>query len=120
MENLYMDGIVLAALKEDMPAGDLTSEGIIPENSVSKAVVIAEEEGIVAGLPVAKRVFELLEWNVEFQENTRDGNTVSKDEVIAELSGCTRTMLKGERTALNFLQRLSGIATVTAQYCDSV
>jgi nicotinate-nucleotide pyrophosphorylase (carboxylating) len=120
MENFHVDEIIKAALKEDMPAGDLTTESIIPKNAVSKALIIAKEQGVLAGLNVAARVFELLEGDVEFQANTSDGCTIAANEVVAELSGCTRTILKGERTALNFLQRLSGIATETHKFCRKV
>ena len=120
MDNIFIDDIIKIALKEDMPAGDLTTESTVPENSVSKAVIIAKEPGIIAGLPVAARVFELLGGNVEFWVGKSDGDPVDKGDVVAELSGCTRTILKGERTALNFLQRLSGIAALTAKYCRKI
>lgn len=120
MENFHVDELIKAVLKEDMPAGDLTTESIVPENSVSRAVIIAKEQGVLAGLDIAARVFELLEGDLEFQANTRDGCKVTAGEVVAELSGCTRTILKGERTALNFLQRLSGIATETHKYCQEI
>jgi nicotinate-nucleotide pyrophosphorylase (carboxylating) len=114
------DEIIQAALREDMPDGDVTSESIIPPAAVSEAILLAKEDGILAGLPVVRRVFEILDKNIEFRAEFEDGAGFHKDTVLARLKGPTVSLLKGERTALNFLQRLSGIATVTRRFVDAV
>ncbi|AEV70639.1 carboxylating nicotinate-nucleotide diphosphorylase [Acetivibrio clariflavus] len=115
-----IDNIIINSLKEDMPAGDITTDNIIDENAMSFAKMIAKDSGVIAGLDVAKRVFELLDQDVKFDKHTEDGQWVSKGDVIATIHGKTRALLKGERTALNILQRLSGIATITRQYADKI
>jgi nicotinate-nucleotide pyrophosphorylase (carboxylating) len=114
------DEIIQAALREDMPEGDITSESIIPLAAVSEAILLAKEDGVLAGLPVARRVFEILDKNIEFHPGFEDGAKFQKDAVLARLKGPTVSLLKGERTALNFLQRLSGIATATRRFVDAV
>jgi len=113
------DQIIDAALREDMPEGDITSESIIPADARSEAVLLAKEDGILAGLPVARRVFEKIDPSVEFTEKLRDGAAFKKSDILARLKGPTIALLKGERTALNFLQRLSGIATITRRFVDA-
>jgi nicotinate-nucleotide pyrophosphorylase (carboxylating) len=120
MAELEFDTVIEAALREDMPEGDITSESIIPAGAVSEAVILAKEDGIQAGLPVVRRVFELVDARVEFQELTRDGDPFQKGKTLARLKGPTVSLLKGERTALNFLQRLSGVATATRRFVESV
>jgi nicotinate-nucleotide pyrophosphorylase (carboxylating) len=114
------DAIIDAALREDMPEGDITSESVIPAGAVSEAVFLAKEDGVLAGLPVARRVFEKIDPSVEFAEEVRDGAAFKGSDILARLKGPTVALLKGERTALNFLQRLSGIATVTRRFVDAV
>ena len=113
------DQIIDAALREDMPEGDITSESIIPADARSEAVLLAKEDGILAGLPVARRVFEKIDPSVEFTEKLQDGAAFKKSDILARLKGPTIALLKGERTALNFLQRLSGIATITRRFVDA-
>ena len=120
MADFEHDEIILAALREDMPEGDITSESIIPPAAVSEAVLLAKEDGTLAGLPVARRVFEIIDKSVEFRPEFEDGAIFPKDAVLARLKGPTVSLLKGERTALNFLQRLSGIATATRRFVDAV
>ena len=115
-----LDEIIAVALREDMPAGDVTAESIIPADSVSDAVFLAKEDGVLAGLPVARRVFETIDAGVEFLEETREGEAFKKGNVLARLRGRTVSLLKGERTALNFLQRMSGIATSTRRFVEAV
>lgn len=117
---LYIDDLIRSTLKEDMPLGDITTDNLIDEASTSKAVFIAKEDGIVAGLDVSERVFKLLDKDIEFIKKVQDGVFVKNGTVIAEIEGNSRAMLKAERTALNFLQHLSGIATKTSQFCDKV
>ena len=119
MANREFDQIIDAALREDMPEGDITSESIIPADARSEAVLLAKEDGILAGLPVARRVFEKIDPSVEFTEKLQDGAAFKKSDILARLKGPTIALLKGERTALNFLQRLSGIATITRRFVDA-
>ena len=120
LHNLDIDNIILAALKEDMPLGDITTDNLIDRNSKSQAMLIAKENGVIAGLDVAERVFKLLDAGVTFKRLINDGDDIVYGTLIAEIEGNTGALLKAERTALNFLQRLSGIATETRKYCDRV
>ena len=114
------DAIIDAALREDMPEGDITSESMIPADARSEAIFLAKEDGILAGLEIVRRVFEKIDSAVEFTGKFQDGAAFRKSEILACLEGPTVALLKGERTALNFLQRLSGIATVTRGFVDAV
>ena len=120
LDKLYIDNIIMNALKEDMPHGDITTDSIISASSVSEAVIIAKEEGIIAGLDVFERVFTLLDDKVEFKRYKQDGDKVLKGDIIIEMKGKTKVLLKGERTALNILQRMSGIATITNKFCKEI
>jgi nicotinate-nucleotide pyrophosphorylase (carboxylating) len=115
-----IDAVIEAALKEDMPRGDITSENIVPRRSVSKAVFLAKQEGVLAGIDVAGRVFRRIDPRINFKKFFRDGQSFKAGQVLAEVSGHSISILKGERTALNFLQRMSGIATATKEYVDAV
>lgn len=119
-DKFYIDEMIINALKEDMPLGDITTDNIIDENEVSTARFIAKAEGVLAGLYVAQRCFELLDENVKFNCNFKDGDRVKKGDIIATIEGKTACLLKSERTALNYLQKLSGIATDTARYVDLI
>jgi nicotinate-nucleotide pyrophosphorylase (carboxylating) len=120
MEAHDFDAVIDAALREDMPEGDITSESVIPPGAVSEAVIMAKEDGVLAGLPVARRVFEKLDAGVGFTEHAQDGRSFKKSDILARLKGPTLALLKGERTALNFLQRMSGIATATRRFAEAV
>lgn len=115
-----IDNIIINSLKEDMPSGDITTDNIIDENACSDAKMIAKDSGVIAGLDIAKRVFELLDKDIKFEKHVEDGQWVNKGDVIVTIHGKTRALLKGERTALNILQRLSGIATKTREYADKI
>ena len=115
MENI-IDDIIINALKEDMPTGDITTDNLIDENSVSKANLISKAEGIVSGCDVFKRVFELIDSTVKVSFNVKDGDKVINKQLLATLEGHTRAILKGERVALNLMQRMSGIATEANKY----
>lgn len=120
LSKLYIHEIVINALKEDMPLGDITTDNIVSEGDSSRAEFLAKQDAVIAGLDVAKYVFETLDSGVCFKAFVKDGDKVSKGDIIAEVSGPTRALLKGERTALNFLQRLSAIATMTNRYVNKV
>ena len=116
MEENTADVIIEAALKEDMPQGDITSESIIPPDSESEAIVLAKEGGVLAGIDIAERVFRKVDPSVVFKKKLNDGRKFKKGMTLATLQGNSISLLKGERTALNFLQRMSGIATTTWKF----
>lgn len=118
--NFEIDNIILNALKEDMPFGDLTTESIIHEDQVSEASIIAKEDGVIAGTRAFGRVFELLDAGIEITYYVNDGDRVKPKDVLIYLRGKTCVLLKGERTALNLLGILSGIATKTAKFVEEV
>ena len=108
------------ALEEDIRSGDVTSNSIIPENASLRGRIIAKQNGIVAGLQVAEAVWRELDERVSFDAQINDGLRVENRIVLAEVVGPARALLTGERTALNFLGRMSGIATLTRQFVDAV
>lgn len=116
MDNKVLDQIIKAALEEDMPAGDLTTDSLIPKDLTWQAKLIAKEDGVLAGIDIARRVFELVDPAVLFTKLKEDGEQFRQGEILATLTGPAASLLKAERTALNFLQRLTGIATLTARY----
>ena len=111
---------VRAALAEDIGAGDITTESAIPVEEQSEAVILAKEPCVVAGLPVAVAVFTELDPDTSANCLVQDGDVVKAGTTVCRLRGSARAILTGERTALNFLQRLSGIATVTREFVDLV
>lgn len=119
MNYLAVDKIIENALLEDIPNGDISTDGIIDENSICSVELLCKEDGIIAGLEVFKRVFEIL-GEVEVEIYKKDGERVQTKEKIGVLKGNTRNMLMGERTALNLLQRMSGIATLTNKFVNEI
>lgn len=113
LNEIVCDTIIKEALKEDMPFGDITTDSIIDENSQSEAILMAKEDGVIAGLDVARRVFELVDGKTVFIKIVKEGSEVKKGDIIAKVQGRTSSLLKSERVSLNFLQHLSGIATKT-------
>ena len=109
------DLLIELALSEDLDTtGDVTTNSVVPENATAEAVLLCKEPGMVlAGLPVAERVFKLVEPRLEFKAIREDGDRCEYGDVLAEIHGPARGLLIAERTALNFLQRLSGVATYT-------
>lgn len=112
--------LIELALKEDVGSGDITTDNIIPAESRRKAKMVAKADGVVAGLQVAEMVFRSLDTNLVWEVKTPEGTRVKKGDVMVEFEGTYRALLTGERTALNFLQRLSGIATMSAKYADAI
>jgi nicotinate-nucleotide pyrophosphorylase (carboxylating) len=108
------------ALAEDIGAGDGTTNSIVPPDARMSGHIIAKQAGVVAGLDVAAATFRLLERGVEFLPYVEEGASVENHQVLADLSGPARALLTGERTALNFLGRMSGIATLTRQFVEAV
>lgn len=119
-ENILIDKIIEQALLEDIGTGDITTESIVPSNLKAKGIIKTSEEGVIAGLDIACLVFQKLDSEIIFQETTKDGTKVARGKKLAEITGPARTILKGERVALNFLQRMSGIATITSKFCQEV
>lgn len=113
--DLYTDKLIKQTLKEDIGTGDITTISTVPEDAIAYGRFIAKESGVLAGINVAARVFELLDGSVEFYAKLSDGTEIKKGDIIAEIKGRAASILMGERTALNFLQHLSGIATKTAE-----
>ncbi len=108
------------ALAEDIGAGDATTLSIVPPEATMRGQIIAKQDGIIAGLDVARAAYELLDSAVEFSPQLADGSRVTRAGVLALVSGRTSSLLTAERTALNFLGRMSGIATLTRQFVDAV
>jgi len=112
--------LIRLALQEDVGTGDVTSEWTIPSEQCQTATLIAKQDGVLAGLPVLALVFEELGTPVQIELMKYDGDRVTKGEKIATLTGTTRALLTGERTFLNFVQQLSGVATVASIYADAL
>ena len=110
---LQADHLILEALKEDISSEDVTTNSVMKDYVKGEVELICKQDGIIAGLGVFKRVFELLDDTVEFEMNVKDGDEVKKGQLMAVVTGDIRALLSGERTALNYLQRMSGIATYT-------
>jgi len=115
-----VERIVLAALAEDIGAGDVTTDAAIPADAVGVADLLVKEAGVVCGVRVAETTFRALDPDIRFEAIVRDGEVVEPPAVVARISGSERAILTGERVALNFLGRLSGIATLTRRYVDAI
>jgi len=111
--------LVEHAVDEDLGRGDVTSDLLVPADAEARAVVRTRADGVIAGLEVMALVFEVADPHVKVAPLVEDGNSVGRDQDLAIVSGPTRGMLHGERVALNFLQRLSGVATLTARYVEA-
>jgi nicotinate-nucleotide pyrophosphorylase (carboxylating) len=108
------------ALAEDIGPGDATTNSIVPARAVMRGQIIAKQEGVIAGLDVAQAVYQMVDAKVEFKPQVGEGVHVKNRQVLALVSGRTRSLLTAERTALNFLGRISGIATLTRLFVDAV
>ncbi len=117
-QTLYWDETILAALREDIPWEDVSANAVVDEGMRGHADLIAKAEGVVAGLPVFARTFKLLDGTSEVVLHVREGDAVAAGALIAEVTGNMRAILSAERTALNFLQRMSGIATYTRRMAE--
>ena len=110
---LDMDPYILSALREDISSGDVSADAVLPEKKRAAVDLICKQSGVVAGLGVFSRVFELLDDSFVFSPNYSDGDSVESGALVAAMEGDAKALLSGERTALNYLQRMSGIATST-------
>lgn len=115
-----IDHLIGLAFKEDIGTGDITTQILVPPALPAKAILLAKSEGALAGIEIARRVFLKLDPDLVFKVLIKDGSPLKKGDIIAELKGKAHAILTGERTALNFLQRLSGIATHTSQFITKV
>lgn len=115
-----LERVVAAALREDLPWGDLTTESLFPEALPARGAVMAKRPGVIAGLPVLEVVFRQLSPEVRVRLEMADGAEVERGQVVAVVEGDGRALLAGERVALNFLSHLSGIATLTRRYVQAV
>lgn len=112
-DKLNVDNLILLALQEDISSEDVTTNSVMREYQKGTAQLICKQDGIVAGMDVFKRVFELLDEDTEVSVYVKDGQEVKNGQIMADVTGDIRVLLSGERTALNYLQRMSGIATYT-------
>lgn len=119
LKPILIDKYILAALQEDMTSGDITTDAILKDER-AEVNLRAKDKGILAGLDVFKRVFEILDEDVSFEFYFSDGDEVNNKDLIGKISGRAKAILEGERTALNFLQRMSGIATYTKKMLDAL
>ncbi len=115
---LNADELIKMALREDITSEDITTNSVMDKFQKGEVDLICKQDGIIAGLDVFKRVFELLDDTVEFKMNYKDGDAVKNGDLIGVVTGDIRALLSGERTALNYLQRMSGIATYTRSIVD--
>ncbi|WP_303723074.1 carboxylating nicotinate-nucleotide diphosphorylase [Malonomonas rubra] len=115
-----VERIVRTALEEDIGLGDITTEVTVAEETMARAELVAKEEFTLAGVAVAEAVFSALDPEISFEKLLSDGRKIRRGEVIAWIKGQASVLLQGERTALNLMQRMSGIATLTAQYVEKV
>ncbi len=120
LDKFLIDKYVLSALEEDIGFGDITTDNLATEDDVLEAKLNTRSDGIVCGLKVFERVFKNLSDDVEIKFYFKDGDRIKAGDTIAELKGSASAILKGERTALNFAQRMSGIATETRKYQDAI
>jgi nicotinate-nucleotide pyrophosphorylase (carboxylating) len=117
----YIKSVVKKALEEDLgPRGDITTKLIISKNKIIKAKIIARQDGVIAGLEFCKSVFKLVGKETVFIKKISDGKKIKKNKVVAEIKAKTTTILTAERTALNFLNHASGIATITNQFVKKI
>jgi nicotinate-nucleotide pyrophosphorylase (carboxylating) len=115
-----IDAIIDIALEEDTGQGDVTSEALIPTDLTGKATILVKEKGVLAGIEIAKRVFQYIDPLVQVDILIKDGSAIKTGDIAATIDGSVISILEAERTALNFLQRLSGIASLTAEYAAKV
>lgn len=116
LDPIYVESVVVTALEEDIGSGDITTLLTVPEDAQTAAVMIAKEEGIICGIDLARTAFAFMDPEVEFKPGVCDGDEVSKGDTIAVIKGAARAILTAERISLNFMQRMSGIATATSRY----
>lgn len=118
LPDFYVDDIIKRALSEDINYIDVATDYLLDDDDMSAARFVSKAEGVICGIDIAARVFTYIDKDVTFEILVKDGGRVAKGDIIATVSGRTKSILKGERTALNILQHMSGIATETAKYAE--
>lgn len=118
--NREVEHIIALALREDIGDGDITTQAIYTGRETAEAEFIAKEDGIVAGIELASLIFQKLDDDISFRAEVQDGHQVKRGQLIATAKGAANVLLTGERTVLNFMQRMSGVATQTARYVEAV
>lgn len=117
---INVDEYLLNTLKEDITSEDVSTNAVMPQDRQGRAELICKQDGIVCGLDIFKRTFELLDPTSRFEPNFKDGDSVKSGELLGVIYGDVKAILSGERTALNYLQRMSGIATLTREYVNEL
>ena len=117
---INVDDYIINTLKEDITSEDVSTNAVMPEKKNGKAYLICKSNGIICGLDVFERTFKILDEKSHFETNVKDGDYVEKGQLIGVIKGDIKAILSGERTALNYLQRMSGIATITKEYNDEL
>lgn len=117
---INVDDYIINTLKEDITSEDVSTNAVMPENKQGKADLICKQDGIVCGLDVFERTFKILDDTTRFEANFKDGDFVKKGDLLGVIYGDVKAILSGERTALNYLQRMSGIATMTREYVNEL
>ncbi len=117
---INVDDYIINTLKEDITSEDVSTNAVMPEDKQGKAELICKQDGIICGLDVFERTFKLLDDTSRFEANFKDGDFVKKGDLIGVIYGDVKAILSGERTALNYLQRMSGIATMTREYVNEL
>ena len=120
MQTSLINKIITTALREDTARDDLTTKLVVPADQAAQAYIVVKEPAVICGLQIAQRVFQYLDKNIKFFPLYKDGDWISSVTKVAQIKGKTRAILSGERTALNFLSYLSGIATKTNQFVQAV
>jgi len=118
--NAEIEKHIQLSINEDIGSGDHSALASIPRNAESSAELIIKENGVLSGVEIAKTVFHLIDSKLEFQQLLKDGTPISKGEIAFRISGSSQSILRGERLALNYMQRMSGIATTTKLYVDKI
>lgn len=117
---INVDEYILNTLKEDITSEDVSTNAVMPENKQGKADLICKQDGIICGLSIFERTFKLLDESSHFETDVKDGDFVKKGQLIGVIYGDIKALLSGERTGLNYLQRMSGIATITKDYAAAL
>ena len=120
LDRLRVQPLIDVAIEEDVGSGDVTTDWTVPTGRIARAHLVVKARGVLAGLPIVSWVFERIDPTIVVEVLMEEGRPVSPGDVVAEVRGPARGLLTGERTALNFLQRLSGVATTTARYVEAV
>ncbi len=117
---INVDDYIINTLKEDITSEDVSTNAVMPENKKGRAELICKQNGVICGLNVFERTFKLLDENSRFETEYKDGDYLEKGTLVGVIYGDIKAILSGERTALNYLQRMSGIATMTKEYSDEL